>query len=646
MNARALTLTVVLVGVASPASAQSPGAAAPHIVSIAAAQNTSYAVDDTGHAWAWGLNSTWVGDRADGPSLVPVRVPDIDDATSVSASHLRVCVTRRAHPVTCWHSSSSRVELAPPFPAHVDQLEVGGDATCARVGTTVRCVGDGTDPARFASARDVVFLEVTMREMFAVTRTGRLLCTGAGTYDPCLRGRDDDDAPIVTVRMPAAVARIATSGVNHCATLVSGEVRCWGRDVTAYSDDEGWHQVAPQPFAALAHAEEIVITDRRACGRSAAGRVTCVTLHQEAEPYVPMESGAVQLAAGYEHVCARTTEGGVRCWGRGVYGELGDGTGQAHPSPTRVGTDVAQVFVTPEGVFTVDRAGHGTRLRDATDSRAALDSFELPRGARGLWLPRIGVLPLDAAGHVVWPAREAIPYGAYEARERFPDADRLYVMAEMSCGLRAGTLRCSGLAGMHRDETFHHVRPEEPVFTDVAELAVSSIGFVCARDRSGVVRCLGGLEGGGNVYSDVIEVPWLRGASGLAAGRHAVCGLVGGALHCGGLYGIDPSAPVPGTSDVVEVSLGEQHGCARTRSGEVFCFGRNESGQLGVGDLAPREGAVRVPGVQGAIAIGCAAVSTCALLGSGELLCWGDDTGGRIGLPDVADRVSASNVRF
>lgn len=633
---------------ASSGLAQSSGAAAaPRIVSIAAGQHTSYAVDDTGHVWSWGLYSEWIDGRASGPSLVPTQVPEIDDALSVHASFLTACVTRRAHPVTCWRSSSAREELAAPFPTRVDQLEVGGDATCARTGTSVRCVGTGTDPSRFASARDVAFLEVAMREMFAVTRTGRLLCTGGGTYDPCLRGRDDDDAPIATVRMPRPVVRIATSGVNHCATLSDGEVRCWGRDVTAYDETQGWHQVPPRPFAALTGAEQIVITDRTACARTATGRVTCVVLHEEATSYVPLESGAAELAAGDEHVCARTTEGAVRCWGRGVYGEIGDGTGQARPAAARVATNVAQLFVTPEGVFTVDREGHGVRLHDPDDTRSTPLTFALPRGARGLWLPRVGVLPLDANGHVVWPSGDAIPYAAYEARQRFPDADRLYAMGELTCGFTSGTLRCSGLAGLHADDSFHTLRPEEPVFTEVSELSVSMMsGFLCARDRSGTVRCLGGLANGGNIHSDVIEIPWLRGASTFVAGHHAICGVVGGALRCGGLWRIDPSTPVPGTSDVVEVALGEQHGCARTRRGEVLCFGQNESGQLGAGDLRAHDGAVRVAGVSGAVAVGCAGASSCALLGNGDVMCWGDDTNGRIGLPDVTDRHTPATVRF
>ena len=44
----------------------------------------------------------------------------------------------------------------------------------------------------------------------------------------------------------------------------------------------------------------------------------------------------VQVAMGYDHACAVTTLGGVRCWGRNASGQLGDGTTTERATPVDV----------------------------------------------------------------------------------------------------------------------------------------------------------------------------------------------------------------------------------------------------------------------------------------------------------------------
>lgn len=84
--------------------------------------------------------------------------------------------------------------------------------------------------------------------------------------------------------------------------------------------------------------------------------------------------------------------------------------------------------------------------------------------------------------------------------------------------------------------------------------------------------------------------------------------------------------------DAVHVSAGGSpfggftgNTCAARRSGEVWCWGRNDAGQVGDGTMDTRNRPVRVVGVSGGLSVEVGLVSTCALLTAlPRLVCWGD----------------------
>lgn len=93
-----------------------------------------------------------------------------------------------------------------------------------------------------------------------------------------------------------------------------------------------------------------------------------------------------------------------------------------------------------------------------------------------------------------------------------------------------------------------------------------------------------------------------------------------------------PSAVAEAT-DWRQVDAGGQHTCGIRASGRLYCWGRDDQGQLGNG---PGSASTSTPGAVAGGATNWTAVSagfshTCALRTSGALYCWGNDAFGALG---------------
>ncbi|MFL5310739.1 MAG: hypothetical protein ACJ79H_09845 [Myxococcales bacterium] len=129
-------------------------------------------------------------------------------------------------------------------------------------------------------------------------------------------------------------------------------------------------------------------------------------------------------------------------------------------------------------------------------------------------------------------------------------------------------------------------------------------------------------------------------ASALAAGGDTTCAVADGTVQCwgsnlSGQLGTSPaSAPwsakpvaVPDLPPAVSVSVGLAHACAiLAGTGEVMCWGANESFQLGVG---AGNGPVKVPSVSGAQSVALGDHHSCALTSAGAV-CWGANESGQL----------------
>jgi alpha-tubulin suppressor-like RCC1 family protein len=197
-------------------------------------------------------------------------------------------------------------------------------------------------------------------------------------------------------------------------------------------------------------------------------------------------------------------------------------------------------------------------------------------------------------------------------------------------------------------------------------LSVSAGGaHTCAVRSDGTAWCWGsnsnGQLGNGSSASSPapVRVVGLSGVTQVAADWVHSCAVTSdGSAYCwgenDGMQIGDPKAEAsyPGCvsggctepvkvvqlSDVVAVGTGGRHSCAIVKSGQPYCWGFNELGQLGDGKM-PNDSASPSPvvGLGNAASISGSPWHTCAGTKDGKALCWGDNTDGNLGVEDPAE---------
>lgn len=529
------------------------------------------------------------------------------------------------------------------------------------------------------------------RHTCALMEAGKVRCWGAG-YDGRLGyGNEttigDDEHPLRAgdVNVGGAV-RDLVAGYDHtCALMSTGNVRCWGsyhhhlgypvrpEDNSFVGDDEDPASVGDvdigepviQLVAGYDHTCALIETgDVRCWGSCSDGCLGYGNGNDIGDDETPSSAGnldiggeVVQLAAGAYHTCALLKTGRVRCWGSGDRGRLGYGNTNA------IGDDEV-----PSSAGDVNLGdGEITQLVAGEHHTCALLEPGLVRCWGGSSSGQLGYGNNADIGDNEHPSSVGyVPLGGM--------VRRLSAGSHHTCALmETGTVRCwgSGFKGRLGYRSEDDVGDDE-LASSVGEVAVGGTvrevtagsSHTCVLLDSGAVRCWGRGRHGQLGYATITtigddETPGSRFGVELggvitqvAAGRAHTCALRrAGAVHCwgdGAAGQLGLGQPIAfeatrGASLVVggtarQIAAGDDHSCVLLETGDVVCWGRGDSGQLGNGQSA-NVGDNEHPGAAGTVDLGEAAVQvqagaqhTCALLESGTMRCWGSNEHGQLGM--------------
>ena len=184
---------------------------------------------------------------------------------------------------------------------------------------------------------------------------------------PCTR------SPLQVEFEGASVASISVGLDHSCAVTDAGAVLCWGRNDFGQIGDGTTSDVdSPSELAGLSpDVRAVAAGDLHTCalmvdggvkcwGRNAFGQLGDGTGGGDGvdEQLTPVDVAGLNepmagVAAGGNHTCAWSAEGDVWCWGSNSRGQLGDGTRTLHTTPVQVtGLDGRVTAVATGGWFT------------------------------------------------------------------------------------------------------------------------------------------------------------------------------------------------------------------------------------------------------------------------------------------------------
>jgi alpha-tubulin suppressor-like RCC1 family protein len=311
-------------------------------------------------------------------------------------------------------------------------------------------------------------------------------------------------------------------------------------------------------------------------------------------PIVAAQPVDSAISAGWEHTCALTSGGGVKCWGFNAMGQLGNATN----TDSRTPVDVSGL---PSGVSSIALGGNHSCAR--LNSLAVKCWGSNFGGELGDGTTTYRNIPVDVPGVT---AVSGISAGYAH-----------------TCALtNGGGVKCWGWNYYGQLGNGSVVNSATPVNVTGLASGVSAISaglaHTCALTAAGGIWCWGssrkGQLGNGTTTDSLVPVP----VTGLASGVSAI-------------------------------SAGGEHTCALMSAGGVKCWGDNRYGQLGIGTTTDSSVPMSVSGLaSGVTAIsapgGTPGINTCALTTLGAVTCWGHGGSGALGNGMHTDSTVPVNV--
>ncbi len=639
---------------------------------------------DDGGVKCWGKNTFGqLGDGTDLPHTLPVNVSGLTNGViAISAGYRHTCALTTDGDVKCWgygylgngkYSGMSVPVTVSGWPAEVVALSVGSEHTC--VATTIGEVwcwgknssgqlGDGTLTSRLSPVKVAGFsnnglsVNAGYSSSCAITATGGVKCWGANDFGQLGDGSNDrHSTPVDVTGLSDKASSIDVGTFHTCALLSNGAIQCWGKNASGQLGN-GTLNDSSIPVSVVdltSSAVSISAGESHSCSLLSAGNIECwgengfgqLGNGTVEKSILPVEVGglpqaALSVSAGYYFTCAGTIENDIYCWGRGDYGQLGNG----YSSINKI---VVDGYGFP-GVVNSFSVG-------STHSCAVLESGKIVCWGTS-FSGQLGNGDND---------NHPIPVYIQDDIDIYTDVD---AGSYHTCGLtNSGTVKCWGANVAGELGNGSVLSANTPVAVNGLPDEITSIGLgeisTCAVTRNHDLACWGwnlyGQLGTGDKENRLLPtfIDSLAGrVEAVAAGsRHTCATTTTDEVYCWGdntykQLGIEnisesliPAKVTAITEPIQSIDAGWFHTCGLVSSGSVKCWGGNVFGQLGNGTNVDSSLPVEVVGLSGSVqSLGLGYTHSCILTSEGGIMCWGNNERGMVGDGTGDPRWVAGNV--
>ena len=387
-------------------------------------------------------------------------------------------------------------------------------------------------------------------------REGQLICKADGSGTECnatpgaptteICDGKDNDCDGQTDENNICSTKLGAGYLHTCAIKQDGSLWCWGDNyygqlgdgtyTDRYTPVQVYNMTSGVSVVSLGGAHTCAIKQNGSLwcwGRNGLGQLGDGTYTDKNTPVQIMSEGVVAVSLGLFHTCAVKQDGSLWCWGDNYYGQLGDGTWTWENTPVRIMS---------EGVSAISLGSDHTCAIKQNGSLWCWGRNDLGQLGDGTYTDKNTPVQIMSEGVV------SVALGGFH-----------------TCAIKQdGSLWCWGdnYYGQLGDGTWTGKNTPVRIMSEGVSAVALGAWHTCAIKQDGSLWCWGL-----NYYGQLGDGTW--------TGKNTPVRIMSE-----GVIAVSSAGEIICDSNGC---IGGGHTCAIKQDGSLWCWGRNEYGQVGDG---------------------------------------------------------------